>query len=132
MHKVKDVLEASTREPVRIDPLETVFSALKLMHDEDIGALLVDVEGFLVGIISERDYIRHKVLDHESAKNLKVSEIMTRDLITVETEDTVAHCIAVMDKHHVRHLPVVEAGKILGMVSLRDLFLDVVHDKYES
>ncbi len=99
------------------------------MNQKDIGAVLVQIDGYLVGILSERDYMRKVILDIHSSKKTKVSEVMTRDLVTVTREDTIVHCIALSKKHHIRHLPVVENGKAIGMISLRDLFLDVIHQK---
>jgi signal-transduction protein with cAMP-binding, CBS, and nucleotidyltransferase domain len=121
-----------SEEVVWIEPLACVYDALKMMNERNVGALLVQIDDYLVGIISERDYVRKVILDTHESKKLKVSEIMTRDLVTVSREDTVVHCVALMRKHHVRHLPVVEAGQAIGMVSLRDLFLDVIHDKFED
>ncbi len=133
MHHVGDLLEARQGEPVVwIEPLASVFDALKMMNERNVGALLVQIDEYLVGILSERDYVRKVILDTHSAKNLKVSEVMTRDVVTVTREDTVVHCVALMRKHHVRHLPVVEEGKAIGMISLRDLFLDVIHEKFEE
>ena len=133
MHKVADLIEQRKSEPlVWIEPLASVYDALKLMNERNVGAMLVQIDDYLVGIISERDYVRKVILDTHEAKNLKVSEIMTRDVITVTSEDTVVHCVALMRKHHVRHLPVVEQGKAIGMVSLRDLFLDVIHEKFDE
>ena len=132
MHLVSDLLGSVTREPVWIDPLASVFDALHLMNQENIGALLVQIDGYLVGIVSERDYVRKVILDHHASKQTKVSEIMTRDIVTVGPDDTVVHCIALMRKHHVRHLPVVVEGKPVGIISLRDLFLDVIHEKFEE
>ncbi len=132
MHHVKDLLESATRAPVWIEPLASVYDALKLMNDENIGALLVQIDGYLVGIVSERDYVRKVILNTHSSKTTRVSEIMTQDPITVGVDDTVVHCIALMKKHHVRHLPVVTEGKAVGIISLRDLFLDVIHEKFEE
>ena len=73
--------------------------------------------------------MRKVILDIHSSQKTKVSEVMTRDVVTVTREDTIVHCIALTRKHHVRHLPVVENGKTVGMISLRDLFLDVIHQK---
>ena len=115
MRCVGDILEEKSEEVVWIGPLESVFDALKLMNEKNIGAVLVQIEGYLVGILSERDYMRKVILDIHSSQKTKVSEVMTRDALT--------------KKHHVRHLPVVENGKTVGMISLRDLFLDVIHQK---
>ena len=133
LHKVSHLLESKmSEEVVWIEPLASVYDALKLMYEKNIGALLVQVDEYLVGIVSERDYARHVILNKSAAEHTKVSEIMTHKPITVTPEDTVVHCIALTKKHHVRHLPVVVDGRAVGMVSLRDLFLDVIHEKFEE
>ena len=133
MHHVGDLLDArQSEEVVWIDPLASVYDALKMMNERNVGALLVQIDEYLVGILSERDYVRKVILDTHEAKKLKVSEVMTRDVVTVTRADTVVHCVALMRKHHVRHLPVVEEGRAIGMISLRDLFLDVIHEKFEE
>ena len=126
---VGDILQEKSEELVWIGPLESVFDALKLMNQKDVGSVVVQIDGYLVGILSERDYVRKVILDIHASKKTKVSEVMTRDVVTVTREDTIVHCIALTHKHHVRHLPVVEKGKAIGMISLRDLFLDVIHHK---
>ena len=133
MHTVADLIdERKGQDVVWIEPLACVYDALNMMNERNVGALLVQIDDYLVGIVSERDYVRKVILDTHEAKKLKVSEIMTREVITVSLQDTVVHCVALMKKHHVRHLPVVEEGKAVGIVSLRDLFLDVIHEKFEE
>jgi CBS domain-containing protein len=129
MRHVSDILEKKSEELVWIGPLESVFDALQLMNEKDVGAVLVQIEDYLVGILSERDYMRKVILDIHASKQTKVSEIMTRDLVTVTPDDTIIHCIALTKKHHIRHLPVVVEGKPVGMISLRDLFLDAIEEK---
>ena len=129
MRYVADILDEKSEDVVWIGPLESVFDALKLMNEKNVGCVLVQIDEYLVGILSERDYIRNVILDIHAGKQTKVSEIMTREVVTVTREDTVVHCIALTKKHHTRHLPVVEEGKAIGMISLRDLFLDVIHEK---
>ena len=129
MRLVSDILEEKSEEVVWIGPLESVFDALSLMNQKDVGAVLVQIEDYLVGILSERDYIRKVILDIHASKQTKVSEVMTRDVVTVSPEDTIKHCIALTKKHHVRHLPVVKEGKAVGMISLRDLFLDAIEER---
>ena len=126
---VGDILQEKSEELVWIGPLESVFDALKLMNEKDVGSVVVQIDGYLVGILSERDYVRKVILDIHASQKTKVSEVMTREVVTVTREDTIVHCIALTHKHHVRHLPVVEEGKAIGMISLRDLFLDVIHHK---
>jgi CBS domain-containing protein len=100
------------------------------MNERDIGAVLVQIDGYLVGILTERDYMRKVILDIHASRQTKVSEAMSRDVVTVTRDDTIVHCIALTKKHHVRHLPVVEDGKAIGMISLRDLFLEAIEGKF--
>ena len=126
MRLVRDVLEDNSRPVQWIEPLASVYEALEKMNEENIGSLLVQIEGYIVGILSERDYVRRVILDHRASRKTKVSEVMTRDVVTVTRDDSVMHCIQLMKEHGFRHLPVVEAGKPLGILSLRDLFVDVI------
>ena len=130
MRTVADLMAEHNRPVHWIDPLASVFEALEHMNRENIGSLLVQIDGYIVGIVSERDYVRKVILDHHASKQTKVSEIMTRDVISVHPEDDVMKCIELMKEHNVRHLPVVVEGKPVGIISLRDLFIDVV-DRYE-
>ena len=92
--------------------------------------MLVQIDGYLVGIVTERDYMRKVILDIHASRQTKVSEAMSRDVVTVTRDDTIVHCIALTKKHHIRHLPVVEDGKAIGMISLRDLFLEAIEGKF--
>ena len=129
MHYVSDLLEKKAEEVVWIGPLESVFDALTLMNEKNVGAVCEQIEDYLDGNLSERDYMRKVILDIHASKQTKVSEVMTTDVVTVTPEDTVRHCIALTKKHHIRHLPVVKDGKTLGMISLRDLFLDAIEEQ---
>ena len=129
MHYVSDLLQKKAEEVVWIGPLESVFDALTLMNEKNVGAVCVQIEDYLVGILSERDYMRKVILDMHASKQTRVSEVMTTEVVTVSPDDTVRHCIALTKKHHIRHLPVVEAGKAIGMISLRDLFLDAIEEQ---
>lgn len=125
MRTVKDILDQKGHSVWWIDPLESVYAAAKMMRERRVGALLVQIDGYIVGIVSERDYIK-LVLDHATAGKTKVSEIMTRDVISVKCNQTADRCVALMKEHHIRHLPVVEDGKALGIVSVRDLLFGLV------
>lgn len=129
MKTVADVLSHKGEAVFWIDPLESVYEALKMMHERDVGALLVMIDGYLVGIVSERDYARKVILNQKVAEQTRVSEIMTRDVIRVTREDTIDQCLRLMKRHHIRHLPVVEEAKVLGMLSLRDLFIEVIEER---
>ncbi len=126
MRTVNEILDEKGHSVWWIDPLESVFAAAKMMSDRKVGALLVQIDGYIVGIVSERDYVTKVILDHKTSQKTRVSEIMTRNVVSVTRRDSAEHCIDLMKEHHFRHLPVVEDGKAIGILSLRDLFLDVI------
>jgi CBS domain-containing protein len=103
-----------------------VLDALKLMAEKDIGAVLVMDRDKLVGIITERDYARKGILAGRPAKDTPVRETMTRKVVTVTLAYTVQQCMALMTEHGIRHLPVVENSRVLGVLSMRDLVAEVV------
>ena len=104
-----------------VNPEESVFQAISLMADKGIGALVVIADDRLVGIISERDYARKVVLQGKSSKDTPVTEIMTSPVRYVTPQETVDECMRIMTANRVRHLPVVEDEKVVGMVSIGDL-----------
>ena len=104
-----------------IPPEATVFEAIKLMAEKNIGALLVLSEGKLVGLFTERDYARKIVLQGKSSKDTRVREIFTGVVITVKPQDSVEDCMKLMTEHRVRHLPVVDKENVVGIVSIGDL-----------
>jgi CBS domain-containing protein len=97
-----------------------------------VGALPVIQDQSLVGIISERDYARKVILKDKSSKTTRVSEIMTPDVVTVTEHQRIEECINLMKRHHIRHLVVVEEGRVTGMVSLRDLFNETIGEQAET
>jgi CBS domain-containing protein len=104
-----------------IAPNSMVFDAIQLMADKNVGALPVVDNGELVGMISERDYTRKIILKGRSSKDTPVREIMTPKVVTVNTAEAVGECMRVMTESRVRHLPVVEGKKMIGLISLGDL-----------
>jgi CBS domain-containing protein len=104
-----------------ISPNATVFEALQLMADKNVGALPVVDNSRLVGIISERDYARRVILKGRFSKDTSVRDIMTRELLTAISSDSIAECIRVMTEKRVRHLPVLEGTKMIGIVSIGDV-----------
>lgn len=99
----------------------TVYEAIALMAEKNVGALPVVDGGALLGMISERDYSRKVILLGRVSRETPVADIMTRDVITVGAKDSVEDCLEAMTKNHVRHLPVVEDGQLLGIISIGDL-----------
>lgn len=104
-----------------VSPDATVFEAIQIMADKNLGALLVTDSDKLVGIISERDYTRKVALKGKSSKDLKVREILSGNMITAAPNSTVEECLRLMTDHRVRHLPVLDGAKIAGIISIGDL-----------
>jgi CBS domain-containing protein len=109
-----------------IAPNSMVFDAIQLMADKNVGALPVVDNGQLVGMISERDYTRKVILKGRSSKDTPVREIMTPELVTVNATDTVSECMRLMTDGRIRHLPVMEGKKMIGLVSIGDLVRGII------
>jgi CBS domain-containing protein len=118
---VRLILKHKSQNIWHISPDACVYDAIEIMADKYVGALLVIAEDKLVGVVSERDYARKVILQGKSSKQTQVKEIMTSPAIFVTPEQTVQDCMRIMTDKHIRHLPVVEDGKILGVVSIGDL-----------
>ncbi len=115
---------------ISVGPATTVFEALQRMAERNVGAVLVMNDGRLVGIFTERDYARKVVLRGLNSKHTPVGDLMTGKLITVDQAWTADQCMAVMTEHHIRHLPVVEGGQVLGVVSIGDAVKAVVDEQH--
>ena len=109
-----------------IAPNSMVFDAIQLMADKNVGALPVVDNGQLVGMISERDYTRKVALKGRSSKDTPVREIMSHEVVTVNVADTISECMRVMTDSRIRHLPVMEGKKIVGLVSIGDLVRGII------
>jgi CBS domain-containing protein len=112
-----------------VTPNTTVFDALRLMADKDVGALVVLSMGQLVGIFTERDYARKVVLEGKTSKDLPVTEIMSTDVVTIDPSWTTDRCMALMDERRIRHLPVVDAGQVVGVISIRAVVSAIVAEQ---
>ena len=129
MKTVKQILQSKTHGILSIAPDATVYDALKLMAEKEVGALLVMEADKLVGIISERDYARKVILHGKSSKEIHVSDIMTSKIVYVSTAQTVDECMALMTDKRVRHLPVYENERLVGVVSIGDLVKEAISER---
>jgi len=118
---VKDILKQKGNDLWSLTPEVRVYDAIEKMADKHVGALLVMSEGKLIGIISERDYARKVILRGKSSKLIQVKEIMVTPVIFVGPGHTVQDCLRIMTENRIRHLPVVEGEKVLGVISIGDL-----------
>lgn len=129
MKSIAQLLESKGDEIWSIGSDVSVFEALGIMADKDVGALLVVDDGKLAGIISERDYARKVILMGHTSRQTKVWEIMTPQVHYISPERTVADGLALMTDRHIRHLPVMDAGKLKGMVSIGDLVKEIIAEQ---
>ena len=129
MKTVKQLLDAKGHNVWITAPDASVYEALKLMADKDVGALLVLDAGKLVGIISERDYARKVILKGKFSRDTLVREIMTTQLVYVRPEQTVQECMALMTDRRIRHLPVLAGADLVGLVSIGDLVKAIISEQ---
>ncbi|WP_213189691.1 CBS domain-containing protein [Cloacibacterium caeni] len=130
MRTIKHILDRKSRELAIIEPEKTVFEALKLMADKNIGSVIVMDGTRYLGILSERNYARQVVLLNKSSKQLPVKEIMRTDLPKLSKNDPIEKCMEIMTQLNVRYLPVVENETLIGLISVKDLLDEVLlHQK---
>ena len=132
MKTLKQLLEAKGREVYSIAPGALVSDALKLMADKSVGALIVMEGGRIAGIISERDYARKVILHGKSSHELQVRDIMTSKVITVHPGQTVEECMGLMTEKRIRHLPVTEGERLIGVLSIGDLVKEVIAEQQQT
>lgn len=123
---ISEILANKGGQVWSVAPETTVLDAIKMMADKNVGALLVTRDGRLTGIISERDYTRNVVLKGRSSKDTTVREIISGKVVSVSPDHTVEDCMRLMTEHRIRHLPVVQGGKIIGVISIGDLVNTII------
>jgi CBS domain-containing protein len=129
MVMVMQILQIKGNDVWTISPHETVYEALKLMADKEIGALIVTDKGKVVGIFSERDYARKVILEGRSSKETLVKDIMTERVIGINIDTTVETCMQLMTEGHFRHLPVMDGNRLIGVVSIGDVVKSIITDQ---
>jgi CBS domain-containing protein len=132
MTLVRQLIDRKGRTLYSVEPDDPVLEAIRQMAEHHIGALLVMKGSALQGIISERDYARKVILHGRSSAETPVRHIMSSPVITVSPSQTVQDCMQLMTEHRVRHLPVVEGGEVVGMVSIGDLVKAVIEDQQHT
>ncbi len=132
MKPIQELLKNQKAEVGQLAPSDTVFEALKSLAQYGVGAMVVMDQGVLVGVISERDYTRKIALQGKNSKETTVAEIMTRDVVTVTPQTGTRACMALMSRKKIRHLPVVDGAKVLGMISIRDIMDDIITEHEQT
>ena len=129
MKTVAELLKAKPARVVKVSPELSVLEAIKVLATEDVGAAIVMSGDTLAGILSERDYTRKVILKGRSSESTRVEEIMTRNVVVVTPRAKARDCMALMIENNIRHLPVVDNGRVTGMVSIRDIVGDIIADQ---
>jgi CBS domain-containing protein len=132
MQTVNQLLRIKGSQIFSVAPTDSVRNAIEIMATRHVGALLVMNQGALLGIISERDYARKVILKNRSSHDTPVSDIMSSPAVTVDPAETVHHCMELMTEGRFRHLPVVDSGRVVGMLSIGDLVKAVIADQSEK
>ncbi len=132
MKPVNELLKKRDSSVFHVAPEVMVFDGLKLLASYGVGAMVVLERGVLVGIFSERDYTRKVALQGRNSRETTIAEIMTRNVITVPPTAGTRVCMSLMSTNKIRHLPVVEGGKVLGLISIRDIMDDIIADHEQT
>jgi len=124
-----DLLKNKGYDLWTVSPESSVYEALQVMCEKNVGALLVFESGQLVGIFSERDYARKLVLKGKFSKNTRVREVMTDEVVTVAIDDDIEQCMGLMTNRRIRHLPVKKGDRVIGMISIGDIVKAIISDQ---
>ena len=129
MRPILELLKKRDATMWSLAPGDSVFDALQQLANHNVGAMMVMDQGKLLGVFSERDYTRKIALEGRSSRETQVRDIMTAQVLTVGPKSSTDDCMALMSQKKIRHLPVVDGAKVLGMVSIRDLMDDIIKDR---
>lgn len=131
MITVKDLLSKVSGPIIMVAPNDTVYRALQVMSENNVGAVMICEEDQMLGIFTERDYCRKIILMGRSSLNTPIQDIMTKNMITINPTQSMEECMELMTKYHIRHIPVVEAGNLVGVISMRDVLEAIISFKQE-
>lgn len=132
MKTVRNILQYKSQSIYSVEPETSVLDALQIMMDKNISALLVMEGSELKGIFTERDYARKIILQGKSSKETKIKEVMTASLEVINLNSSIDHCMQIMTDKHIRHLPIIDNGKVAGMISIGDLVKFVIEDQKQT
>jgi CBS domain-containing protein len=131
MKKVKNILQRKNTGVISVPPTATVYSAIEIMSQANIGGVVIMDNGNLLGIFTERDYARKLILKGKSSRDTQIADLMTRNLFTVTPESSIEEAMQVMSDKKIRHLPVMEDGKIVGIISIGDVVRFIIEEQKE-
>lgn len=129
MRTVKDILITKGNNVITIDQGESVYDAILLMDNHHIGSLVVTANGQLAGVVTERDYACKVIVKGRKSKSTLISEIMSDKLVVARPETTINECMALMTNKRIRHLPILEGGKLVGLISIGDVVKEVIDEQ---
>jgi len=129
MGKVRNILKTKGKAKFSVSPDTSVYNALELMCEKSVGALLVMNNGKFVGIFTERDYARKVILKGKASKEMLIGEIMTEHPATVSPDNTIEDCMRLMTNKFIRHLPVIEDGELIGIISIGDVVKYIIEEQ---
>ncbi|RZK41329.1 MAG: CBS domain-containing protein [Pedobacter sp.] len=132
MKTVKQLLDTKTIQVYQVSPSTSVLDGLKMMTEKNISSLLIMEAEALIGIFTERDYARKLILQGKTSKDTLISEAMTLDPITVRLSDKLDLCMEIMSEKHIRHLPVVDHQRVIGMISIGDVVKFIINDQKQT
>ena len=132
MSTIRHLLQIKGNDVWSTTPETTVYNSLRLMDAKDVGALVVLEDSKLVGVVSERDYARNVILQGRSSRETLVGDVMTKKVFTVHPDQTVQECMALLVDKHIRHLPVVFEGRVIGVISIGDVMNDIIYQQKKS
>jgi CBS domain-containing protein len=129
MGKVRNILEGKGNNIFSVEPTTIVYSAIETMAQKNIGGLLICENGKLVGIFTERDYARKLILKGKSSKDTTIGELMTKNPFTVSLDSSIEECMELMSNRRIRHLPVIENGELVGVISIGDVVRFIIEEQ---
>ncbi len=129
MGKVRNILEAKGRSVFSVEPSTIVYKAIEVMAEKNIGGLLITEKRKLVGIFTERDYARKLILKGKSSNTTTIGELMTKDPFTVTLDSSIEECMELMSNRRIRHLPVVDNGELIGVISIGDVVRFIIEEQ---